>query len=245
MDIPGAGHRAAPQLRTFALNELPVRRATRVFSLQGPRSSIEDLNSPANGTLVNGRALQEPATLREGDEVQIGDVVMKRTADDDGADNASFLEEGLASARPRSARRAPRHAAAPTAPAHAVPGSFEPDLHPASPFVEPRAADADALAELGGEPTARPWTMSRQNPSAHPRRAIFPTPATTLRRPTPSLAELGGSPQPDPAAAAAEWAVAGDSLDLDSLPRRAGRPVGHRRARRTEKNPCTASRPSW
>ena len=37
---------------------------------------IEDLNS-LNGTLVNGRQLVEPATLREGDEVQIGDVVMK------------------------------------------------------------------------------------------------------------------------------------------------------------------------
>ena len=37
---------------------------------------IEDLNS-LNGTLVNGRTLTEPATLREGDEVQIGDVVMK------------------------------------------------------------------------------------------------------------------------------------------------------------------------
>ena len=46
------------------------------FSLQGPALVIEDLNS-LNGTLVNGRALQEPATLREGDEVQIGDVVMK------------------------------------------------------------------------------------------------------------------------------------------------------------------------
>ena len=30
-----------------------------------------------HGTLVNGRQLVEPATLREGDEVQIGDVVMK------------------------------------------------------------------------------------------------------------------------------------------------------------------------
>lgn len=46
------------------------------FSLQGPALIIEDLNS-LNGTLVNGRQLVEPATLREGDEVQIGDVVMK------------------------------------------------------------------------------------------------------------------------------------------------------------------------
>ena len=46
------------------------------FSLQGPALIIEDLNS-LNGTLVNGRQLVEPAALREGDEVQIGDVVMK------------------------------------------------------------------------------------------------------------------------------------------------------------------------
>ena len=46
---------------------------------RSPSSDIcinEDLNS-LNGTLVNGRQLVEPATLREGDEVQIGDVVMK------------------------------------------------------------------------------------------------------------------------------------------------------------------------
>ena len=46
------------------------------FTLQGPALVLEDLGS-TNGTLVNGRQLLEPATLREGDEVQIGDVVMK------------------------------------------------------------------------------------------------------------------------------------------------------------------------
>ena len=33
--------------------------------------------SPSSDICVNGRQLLEPATLREGDEVQIGDVVMK------------------------------------------------------------------------------------------------------------------------------------------------------------------------
>ena len=76
MDILGpviVGRSPAP---TSASTSRSSRRATRVFSLQGPALVIEDLNS-LNGTLVNGRALQEPATLREGDEVQIGDVVMK------------------------------------------------------------------------------------------------------------------------------------------------------------------------
>ena len=37
---------------------------------------LEDLNS-TNGTLVNGRPILDPVTLRDGDEVQVGDVVMR------------------------------------------------------------------------------------------------------------------------------------------------------------------------
>lgn len=133
-------------------------------------------------------------------------------------DNASFLEEGLASAPQGAHAEPPRHAAAPTAPAHAVPESFEPDLHPASPFVEPQgAADADALAELGGEPTGAALDDVPAKPERAPQASHFSDPSDDFAASDPeSLAELGGSPQPDPAAAAAEWAVAGDSLDLDS-----------------------------
>lgn len=46
------------------------------FTLQGPALVLEDLNS-TNGTLVNGRAIFEPVTLRDCDEVQVGDVVMR------------------------------------------------------------------------------------------------------------------------------------------------------------------------
>ena len=46
------------------------------FTLQGPALVLEDLNS-TNGTLVNGRSIGEPVTLRDGDEVQVGDVVMR------------------------------------------------------------------------------------------------------------------------------------------------------------------------
>lgn len=133
-------------------------------------------------------------------------------------DNASFLEEGLASAPQGAHAEPPRHAAAPTAPAHAVPGSFEPDLHSASPFVEPQgAADADALAELGGEPTGAALDDVPAKPERAPQASHFSDPSDDFAASDPeSLAELGGSPQPDPAAAAAEWAVAGDSLGLDS-----------------------------
>ncbi|MCI1665850.1 MAG: FHA domain-containing protein [Atopobiaceae bacterium] len=46
------------------------------FTLQGPALVLEDMNS-TNGTLVNGRPLTEPITLRDGDEVQVGDAVMR------------------------------------------------------------------------------------------------------------------------------------------------------------------------
>lgn len=46
------------------------------FTLQGPALVLEDLHS-TNGTLVNGRTIIEPVTLRDGDEVQVGDCVMR------------------------------------------------------------------------------------------------------------------------------------------------------------------------
>lgn len=46
------------------------------FALQGPALVLEDLGS-TNGTLVNGRAIADPVTLRDGDEVQVGDVIMR------------------------------------------------------------------------------------------------------------------------------------------------------------------------
>jgi hypothetical protein len=46
------------------------------FTLQGPALVLEDLQS-TNGTLVNGHGISQPVTLRDGDEVQIGDAVMR------------------------------------------------------------------------------------------------------------------------------------------------------------------------
>lgn len=46
------------------------------FTLQGPALVLEDLGS-MNGTLVNGHPIGQPVTLREGDEVQIGDAIMR------------------------------------------------------------------------------------------------------------------------------------------------------------------------
>ena len=46
------------------------------FTLQGPALVLEDLGS-TNGTMVNGHIIEQPVTLRENDEVQVGDVIMR------------------------------------------------------------------------------------------------------------------------------------------------------------------------
>lgn len=46
------------------------------FTIQGPALVLEDLES-TNGTMVNGHAIDQPVTLRDGDEVQVGDTVMR------------------------------------------------------------------------------------------------------------------------------------------------------------------------
>lgn len=46
------------------------------FSLQGPALVLEDLGS-LNGTLVNNHLIEQAVTIRDGDEVQIGDTIMR------------------------------------------------------------------------------------------------------------------------------------------------------------------------
>lgn len=64
------------QSSDIVINEPFVSSTHARFMLQGPALVLEDLNS-TNGTLVNGRAIIDPVTLRDGDEVQVGDVVMR------------------------------------------------------------------------------------------------------------------------------------------------------------------------
>lgn len=46
------------------------------FTIQGPALVLEDLQS-TNGTLVNGQMIDQPVTLRDNDEVQVGDAIMR------------------------------------------------------------------------------------------------------------------------------------------------------------------------
>jgi len=46
------------------------------FTLQGPALVLEDLGS-TNGTMDNGHLIGQPVPLRDGDEVQVGDTIMR------------------------------------------------------------------------------------------------------------------------------------------------------------------------
>ena len=46
------------------------------LTLQGPALVLEDLGS-TNGTLVNWHLIDQPVTLRENDEIQVGDTIMR------------------------------------------------------------------------------------------------------------------------------------------------------------------------
>ena len=57
--------------------DVPFVSATHArYTLQGPALVLEDLQS-TNGTLVNGHPIDQPVTLRDEDEVQVGDAIMR------------------------------------------------------------------------------------------------------------------------------------------------------------------------
>jgi pSer/pThr/pTyr-binding forkhead associated (FHA) protein len=58
------------------INEPFVSATHARFTLQGPALVLEDLGS-TNGTLVNGHPINQPVTLRDGDDVQIGVAIMR------------------------------------------------------------------------------------------------------------------------------------------------------------------------
>jgi FHA domain protein len=60
----------------IVIDEPFVSGAHARLSLQGPALVLEDLNS-TNGTLVNGHMIDCAVTLRAGDEIQIGDAIMR------------------------------------------------------------------------------------------------------------------------------------------------------------------------
>src|SRR5205085_7546304 len=69
-NIIGRSADAAVRIRS---DEVSRRHARIVVSAEG--ATIEDLGS-RNGTLVRGRRIERPFDLQDGDEIQIGSVVL-------------------------------------------------------------------------------------------------------------------------------------------------------------------------
>ena len=60
----------------IVIDEPYVSASHARFTTQGPALVLEDLGS-TNGTMVNGHIIEQPVTLRDTDEVQVGDVIMR------------------------------------------------------------------------------------------------------------------------------------------------------------------------
>ena len=60
----------------IVIDEPYVSASHARFTIQGPALVLEDLGS-TNGTMVNGHIIEQPVTLRDTDEVKVGDVIMR------------------------------------------------------------------------------------------------------------------------------------------------------------------------
>ncbi len=60
----------------IVIDEPYVSASHARFTIQGPALVLEDLGS-TNGTMVNGHIIEQPVTLRDTDEVQVSDVIMR------------------------------------------------------------------------------------------------------------------------------------------------------------------------
>ena len=60
----------------IVIDEPYVSASHARFTIQGPALVLEDLGS-TNGTMVNGHIIEQPVTLRDTDEVQVGAVIMR------------------------------------------------------------------------------------------------------------------------------------------------------------------------
>ena len=60
----------------IVIDEPYVSASHARFTIQGPALVLEDHGS-TNGTMVNGHIIEQPVTLRDTDEVQVGDVIMR------------------------------------------------------------------------------------------------------------------------------------------------------------------------
>ena len=76
VDILGRSSSAARRPPTSSSTSPTSPRRTPGSPSRVPALVLEDLGS-TNGTLVNGHVIDQPVTLRDDDEVQIGDTIMR------------------------------------------------------------------------------------------------------------------------------------------------------------------------
>ena len=76
VDILGPGVIGRSPSSDIVIDEPYVSASHARFTIQGPALVLEDLGS-TNGTMVNGHIIEQPVTLRDTDEVQVGDVIMR------------------------------------------------------------------------------------------------------------------------------------------------------------------------
>ena len=60
----------------LTLDQETISRRHTKITVTPTGHQVEDMGS-TNGTLVNGRPIVQPVTLKDGDDVQVGDVVMR------------------------------------------------------------------------------------------------------------------------------------------------------------------------
>ena len=144
---------------------------------------INDLGS-TNGTFVNGERIDQPRSLRDGDEVRIGAVVWRLRAPAGATRIAGTMDAAAASPATPSQATTVRPAAEP-APAAPEPVASEPPTAP-QPASEPATPAAPEPAAPAAAPAAAAPAAADQ-PTAH-----SPTPAS----PPPALSR-GDVPQPD------------------------------------------------
>jgi predicted component of type VI protein secretion system len=166
----------------ITLGDPDVSRRHAEIQISNGDIAISDLGS-TNGTFVNGERIDQPRTLRDGDEVRIGAVVWRLRAPAGATRIAGTMDAAEAGAATPSQATTVRPAAAPEPTAEEPPTAPQPAAsEPANPAV---AEPATPATPEPAAPAAAPVAAADQ-PTAH---SPAPAPSRGLSR--------GDVPQPD------------------------------------------------
>jgi predicted component of type VI protein secretion system len=162
----------------ITLGDPDVSRRHAEIQISNGDIAISDLGS-TNGTFVNGERIDQPRTLRDGDEVRIGAVVWRLRAPAGATRIAGTMDAAAATpsqattvrpaAAPEPPAEEPPTAPQPAAPEPAAPAVSEPATpavsEPATPATPEPAAPAPAPVAAADQPTAH-------SPAPAPSRAL-------------------------------------------------------------------------